>query len=142
MLKILIPVDGSENAHRAVSYAVKFAANSREPVELHLLNVQLPVISGDVKMFIPRKDVDDYYRDEGGKALAESRRLLAQSDITHSHHIIVGPLADTIATYAREKDCAQIIMGSRGMGALSGLLIGSVATKVLHLSPMPVTLVK
>lgn len=141
MLKILVPVDGSENSQRAVAEAVRFAGNSKEPVELHLLNVQLPVVSGDVKMFVGRDAVEAYYRDEGDKALATACTLLAKSGVTHVHHIGVGPIAETIAAYVKDQGCAQVIMGTRGLGSVAGLLLGSVATKVLHLVEVPVTLV-
>lgn len=57
-------------------------------------------------------------------------------------HIGVGDAADTIVKYAQEKGCSQIVMGSRGLGAVSGLILGSVATKVIHLTDIPVLLVK
>jgi nucleotide-binding universal stress UspA family protein len=47
-----------------------------------------------------------------------------------------------IAQYAKEKGCDQIVMGTRGLGTVQGLLLGSVATKVIHLANVPVMLVK
>ncbi|HEX9811647.1 MAG TPA: universal stress protein [Burkholderiales bacterium] len=44
--------------------------------------------------------------------------------------------------YAREKRCDQIYIGTRGLGPITGMLLGSVTTKVLHLSDVPVLLVK
>ncbi len=58
------------------------------------------------------------------------------------HHIGVGGEADVICQYAREKGCDQIFMGTRGLGSVSNRVLGSVATKVFHLSPVPVLLVK
>lgn len=92
-------------------------------------------------MFVGREAVESYYRDEGDKALASARVLLDKAGVAYKHHIGVGPIAETIAAYVKEQDCAQVIMGTRGLGAISGLLLGSVATKVLHLTTAPVTLV-
>lgn len=142
MPKILVPVDGSKNADRAVAYAIKFIANSKEPVELHLLNVQTPIVSGDVKMFISQEDINAYYRDLAAKALASARAALDAAGVRYAHHIGVGQLAETVIAYATDKQCEQIIMGCRGLGAVSGLVMGSVATKVVHLSAVPVTIVK
>lgn len=53
-----------------------------------------------------------------------------------------GAVAPTIDRVAREEHVAQIIMGTRGLGGVRGLLLGSVATQLLHLVDVPVTLVK
>ena len=49
--------------------------------------------------------------------------------------------APSIARLATTHHCEMIVMGTRGMGAVASLILGSVATKVLHLSPLPVLLV-
>lgn len=142
MKKILLPVDGSDNSQRAVEAAIGQAKGSSEPVEIHLLNVQAPIISGDVKMFIAEDQIKAYYHDEGIKALTKARAALDAAGIAYAFHIGVGPVAETIAAYAKEKDCGQVVMGARGLGSLTGLLLGSVTTKVAHLVDVPVTLVK
>jgi len=142
VLKILVPIDGSENALRVLRYIMSARDLYRDPIELHLLNVQLPVASGAVKMFINQQQLNDYYRDEGLAALKEARALLDKAGVAFQHHIGVGEIAHTIASYAREKDCQQIAMGTHGRGGLAGALLGSVATKVIHLADMPVLLVK
>ena len=53
-----------------------------------------------------------------------------------------GQVARTIADVAREEDVGQIVMGTRGLGGVQGLLLGSVATQVIHLVEVPVTLIK
>jgi len=53
-----------------------------------------------------------------------------------------GQYGETIANYAKEKQCDRIVMGTRGLGAVGGLLLGSVARKVIHLADVPITLVK
>jgi len=142
MLKILVAVDGSDNANRAVDYVLQLARNYREPLEVHVLNVQPPVSFGDIKKFVGQEALNAYYHDEGIKTLAAARQRLDQSAIAHTYHIGVGPVAETIANYVREHACAQIIMGTRGLSSISSLLIGSVAAKVLHLATVPVTFVK
>lgn len=141
-MNILLPVDGSDNALRATRFVIGLAQKSAAPVEIHLLTVQPPIISGDVKMFISKEDIDGYYRDEGNKALAAARAELDAAGVAYRHHIGVGHIAETIAAYVKEKGCDQVVMGSRGMGGFAGMVLGSVATKVVHLVPCPVTLVK
>ncbi len=141
-MKILLPVDGSENSLRAVRHVIAMKEQYREPVEVHLLNVQLPVASGAVKMFISQQQLNDLYHDEGVAALKDARALLDQAGVSYRHHIGVGDPAGTIVSYAREKQCRQIVIGTRGRGSFAGALLGSVTTKVIHLAEMPVLLVK
>jgi len=53
-----------------------------------------------------------------------------------------GKAAEAIAQVAREEDIKHIVMGTRGLGSIQGLLLGSVATKVIHLAEVPITLIK
>ena len=141
-MKILVAVDGSENASRAVDYVLEFARNSREPLEVHVLNVQPPVTFGEIKRFVGHDALNAYYHDEGAKLIAPTRIRLDKSSVVHNYHIGVGPVAETIVNYAREHGCQQIVMGARGLSPVSSLLVGSVATKVLHLTDIPVTYIK
>lgn len=142
VLKILLPMDGSECALRAARHIVSMRDMLRVPIEVHLLNVQLPVASGAVKMFISQQQLNDYYRDEGLASLKEARALFEQYGVPCQHHIGVGDLAGTIVEYVREKGCGQIVMGTHGRGKLAGAVLGSVAAKVIHLADVPVLLIK
>jgi len=142
MMKILLPVDGSENSLRAVQHVIAMKEQYSDPIEVHLLNVQLPVASGAVKMFISQQQLNDFYRDEGVAALKDARALLDQAGVSYQHHIGVGDLAGTIMAYAKDKQCRQIVIGTRGRGSFAGALLGSVATKVVHLADIPVLLIK
>lgn len=142
VLKILLPVDGSANAARAVRHIVDHQDWYRSALELHLLNVQLPIASGVIKTFIKKSQLNEYYRDEGLAAVKETRAHLDAAGMGYQHHIGVGEPAATILDYAREKQCDLIVMGSHGRGAFAGALLGSVAAKVVHAAPVPVLLVK
>jgi nucleotide-binding universal stress UspA family protein len=54
----------------------------------------------------------------------------------------IGPAAEIIARVAREQGCDGIVMGSRGLGAVSSVLLGSVSSRVLEITDLPVTLLK
>lgn len=141
MLKMLVPVDGSESSGRAVDHLIRKLGSYKDAVEIHLLNVQHPV-SGDISAFVSHDVIAKFHRDEGMKALVPARQKLDAAKVKYHHHIGVGDEAEVICKYAKEKGVDQIFMGTRGMGGVSNLVLGSVATKVIHLSPVPVLLVK
>ena len=143
MLKMLLPVDGSESSMRAVEFALKKRDWYKDPVEIHLLNVQPPLPFGSrVSSILGHDKVEQYHRDEAMAALKPAMQKLDAAGAKYFHHICVGDPPQIIAEFAREKNCDQIVMGARGLGTTSNLLLGSVAMKVVHLSEAPVLLVK
>lgn len=140
--KILVAVDGSEHSMRAVRYAIGVAARTSEEVELHLANAQPAITAGDITRFVSRETIESYQREEGGKALAAAREAVEQARIAYRHHILVGHAPEALAAFARREGCAAIVMGTRGMGGVANLLLGSCAMQLIHLAEVPVTLVK
>lgn len=141
-MKILIPVDGSANALRAVAHVVKSAAALKEFPQVLLLNAQWNVAAGNVKLFINQETINDYYREQGMAAMQSARAALEAAALPYQYHISVGTPAEAIARYANEQSVDQIVMGRQGQGGLRSLLLGSVVNKVLHLASCPVLLVK
>ena len=86
--------------------------------------------------------IDAYYHEEGESALRSAKQLLDEAGVGYTAVIRVGHIAETIADYAKQQRCDSLVMGTRGMGAIANLVLGSIATKVLHLVDIPVTLVK
>ena len=85
--------------------------------------------------------IDEFYLREGQEAADEARLPRRRRHRLHqSCGIRQSGRGDQ--RYAREHGCQRIIMGSRGNGALSGLLVGSVANQVLQLADAPVTLIR
>lgn len=140
-MRILIPVDGSDRSLAAVRYVIGTLAPADSGLEIHVLNVQ-PALPSAAATFIDSGTVRDFHRDEGAKALAPAGRLLDNAGLRHVASTVVGEPAETIAAYAEQRDCAGIVMGTRGLGSAAGLLLGSVAHKVLQLSKVPITFVK
>lgn len=142
-MKILIPVDGSECALRAVRHAIKMirACAGHDKPEVHLINVQ-PSLRGAVGMFIAVEDIKDYHREEGLKVLEPARKLLEEAGMEHRIHIDVGTPAHVIDRYSREFGIEQIVMGTRGHGLLADIVLGSTSEELLHVTSIPVLLVK
>jgi nucleotide-binding universal stress UspA family protein len=141
MLKLLVPIDGSQHSDRAVDYAIQRARRTRDGACVELLNVQLPMTGVNVKMFISQENLESYYRDEAMTVLQPALHRLREAGIPVEHHIGVGDPGRVTVDYAIGKQIDEIIIGSRGRGVLSGALLGSVAQKVIHLSPVPVVVI-
>lgn len=141
MLKILLPVDGSSACNKAIAHFIQLLDWYKEVPEIHLLNVQFP-FHGDISMFISQENINQYHQEEGLKDLKQARDLLDQAGIAYQYHVTVGDAAEMIVQFATEKQCDQIVIGPRGLGSIQGLLLGSVASKLIHLSSIPVLLIK
>ncbi|SEK10118.1 universal stress protein [Achromobacter sp. NFACC18-2] len=141
MKRILIPVDGSEPALNAVKALLD--ARRYDPVErVDLLAVQLPLQAGAFGSGLSQEEIDAYHQEEGEAALQAARDLLTQSGVPFETHILAGSPAETIARVADETGANEIFMGTRGLGSVSAFFMGSVATGVLSLTDLPITLVK
>jgi nucleotide-binding universal stress UspA family protein len=141
-MKILIPVDGSANADRAVEYVIQYADKLKEVPEIFLLNVQLKLVLGNVKLFIDQTTVNDYYREQGEAALASSRAKLDLAQFAYHYHISIGSPAEAVVRYSQEQQVDQIVMSTQGQESLSSFLLGSVAGKIIQMSKIPVVLMK
>lgn len=141
MLKILLPVDGSDNSDKAVADFISMINWYKESPEVHLLTVQAP-LSGNISSYISAIEIKQYHQEEGLKSLENARRLLDQAGISCQYHITVGDPAEMIVRFATEQKYDQIVMGPRGKGNIEGLLLGSVTNKVMQSALIPVLLVK
>lgn len=143
MPKFLVAVDGSGHSKKAVKALIAQSAWYKQAPEIILLTVHRPVpaIHGLTRA-VGKKGLERYYREEGEASLAECRKMLEPSGLRFESEVAVGDIAETIAARAKEHKCDAIVMGSRGLGATANVLLGSVATRVLHLADVPVTLVR
>jgi nucleotide-binding universal stress UspA family protein len=141
MVKILLPIDGSAASNKAVTDFIQLLGWYKEVPEIHLLNVQLS-LHGDISMFIDKDTIQQYHQEGGMKKLQNARELLHQAGLTCHEHIIVGDPAEIIAQFAIEQSFDQIVIGPRGLGAVKSILLGSVASKLIKLSSIPVLVLK
>ncbi len=140
-MKILLPVDGSEHAVRAAKHLVALL-QACDGHEVFLLNVQEPIDAPEIRSHMRASEIEAMQETRGGDALAPVRAVLDQAGMPYTPTVLIGPIAETIAQFATDQGCEKIIMGTRGLGAISGVLMGSVTTEVLHATQLPVTLVK
>ena len=142
-MRIIVPVDGSTSANHALEYALSLARD-RPETEVILLNVQSRETIGvsDIAAVITADADRVTAAHQSKKALRRPIHLCREAAVKFETRAELGPIAETIARIAHQIKADQIVMGTRGLGALRGLFLGSVATKVVQLARMPVTLVK
>lgn len=141
MLKMLLPVDGSTACNQAVAQFIQLLGWYKEMPEIHLFNVQFP-FHGDISLFVDQENIKQYQQQEGMKDLKQACDLLDQAGIAYQYHVTEGDAVKMIVQFATENQCDQIVIGPRGLGTVQGLLLGSVASKLIQLSPIPVLLIK
>lgn len=139
--KWLVPIDGSEIALRSIAWIIKHAAELREAPQILLINVQAALPS-DIGRFIDAETLRDFHREAGMAALAAAREQLAAAGLAPELHVLVGEAAPTITAFADSHGCTQILIGTHGHSGLAGSLLGSVAMKLVHLSRVPVLLIR
>jgi nucleotide-binding universal stress UspA family protein len=138
MTKVLVPVDGSKGAIRALEY-VAARARRGEKIDVEILYVQ-----GDARPtpYITKDMIKDWQKSERDRVFSDKKMRTLKKRLDARVTVKTGDIASVIVNLARKARCNEIVMGTRGMGRLKGLLLGSIATKVAQLSPVPVTLVK
>jgi len=136
--KILVAVDHSQMSDRAVAAARDLALLSKGEVwVLHLREREMGFKTGGL--------APDETTDEANAAMAASVDALTQDGVTAHGEVrntIFGYAAREIVAHAKEVGADVIVMGSRGRGDLAGLVLGSTAHKVIHLSDRPVLVVR
>ena len=139
MNRILVPVVGAGSDDPAIQLVTRrFAEDSA--LEIHLLNVRTP-LSRHVAQFLGRQARDDYYREEGQRALKPACEMLEARRIPYATHVRMGDKAHTIVEEARRLDCDRIVMTTARKNSLTRMLEDSTTNKVLELTDVPVEIV-
>jgi nucleotide-binding universal stress UspA family protein len=129
---ILLAVDGSPYAQRAAELVGRLAEGGDNVVVLHVTEI-MPIHGGtSVEL-----DLDG----EGMEAARRVGRELEQAGVPAKVELVrafAGHVAKIIVDVARDYGAGVIVVGSRGRGDLTALLLGSVAHKVIHLADRPV----
>jgi nucleotide-binding universal stress UspA family protein len=132
-------VDGSKPSLKAVQVLVEHCDWYRDHPAVELVAVHLPVPKVG---HLNKAQLERYYQEEGEGMLKAAKKKLDAAGIAYNAATLVGPVAETLVKHARDKRCDLIYIGTRGMSELGKALVGSTATKVLHIAETPVLLVK
>lgn len=141
--KVLIAVDGSEPSLRAVDFTIDHIG--RTPgvsfILLHVWNASAINLLGVVEA-MDENWLQGAEQRSADAALSEAIKKCEAAGVSFESMSRSGHVAESIAQTAHEEGTHFIVMGTRGLGGVEGLLLGSVTTQVIHLAQTPITLVK
>lgn len=141
--KILAATDGSEAAIRGIQYASYLASKLGCKVTLlHVVESSSSPLSIAVKGEESRRKFEEELWEAGRSIIRLSQKHLADAGIAVNYEVLEGRPADVICNYAKEQNFDLIIVGNRGQGKVSKLLLGSVSNEVVQSAPCPVLIIR
>lgn len=151
MKRIVVPTDGSAFSDRAIDMGKQLVESCKgQLILLHVANNEIPgfldVASGSATG-VPLEDFYKITEEQGARILEKAKERvkdLATQGMVETRLLTgVGAVSMKIVEFAEAEDADLIIMGSEGAGgAVKGFLLGSVTNKVLHITKIPVLVVK
>jgi len=136
--RILVAVDGSEHSLRAAEYAANLAKLIGAEIILTHCHKLYPVLVGEPHF---QKAIDKINKD-AQQLIEPYVELLKERGVPYTDRILDGSPAKMLCDVARIEKVDMIIMGSRGLNDLEGLLLGSVTHRVLKTAPCPVLVIR
>lgn len=136
--KILLGFDGSEHSQRAAKIAADIARQQKD-AQVWLVVVVEPIPGEIGKPYMGELIT---LRTNAGKELLDFAKDIIGEEISIHEELLFASPAESIIEVSKENDCDLIVMGTRGLGGLRGLLLGSQIHKVINLAHCPVLAVK
>lgn len=140
-MKILIAVDGSAYTKRMLA----FIATHEEwlgPRHSYTVLHCVPAIPHRAAAFADKAQVQAFYKDDAQTVFRPIRAFLERHGVVATFVHRVGTAGSVIAKFADQQGFDLLILGTHGHGAVAGLVMGSVATKVISLCRTPVLLIR
>jgi nucleotide-binding universal stress UspA family protein len=140
MRKILLPVDGSPHAFEAACFVIGLQPQIAQ-LEAHVVAVEPKPMDWQTHGMAPEV-IHSHLSTRAMLAMKPVLHALSEAGVTHHAHVRLGDAAENIVELCDELGCDTIVMGTRGLGRVASMTLGSVANKVLHLAKVPVVCVK
>jgi nucleotide-binding universal stress UspA family protein len=142
MHKLLVPLDGSPASDRALNHAIMLAG-IMAPMHVHVVSVhEMPHDYGRSAAYFTAEELAELEERHSREILQPAAERLSAAGVSHSIESAAGNVAEAIVASAAQHGCDTIVMGTRGLGSVASLVLGSVATTVVQLAGVPVLLVK
>lgn len=138
--RVLVPVDGSAQAYRALEYVLTHVPEASSTV-IHVADLPFEYAVEEIEGTY-LEPLLEAAQERAEDVLAEAAERAADAGVEIQTETAVGSPATEIVEYATEHAFQQIVMGSFGRSRVSRFLLGSVAERVARRSPIPVTLVR
>jgi nucleotide-binding universal stress UspA family protein len=140
-MKILLAVDGSPCTRKMLAYIAAHDELLGAGHQYTALTVVTP-IPQHAASYLPADTIRGYYHEQAEQVLQPVREFAQQNGWTLDARQIVGHPGEAVAELAESGKYDLVIMGSHGHGALTGAVLGSVATRVLAHCKTPVLIVR
>ena len=145
--KILVAIDGSKSADRALDFALDLAEKYSaqivlitvfEPLRVSVLVTEIGLSPNNLSCHL------EALLDSRKKFLLEAVKKVRnfKSGLVVSEKLVEGRPSDKIVETAKDEECDIIVIGSRGLGGIKELFLGSVSDRVADHAPCPVLIVK
>jgi nucleotide-binding universal stress UspA family protein len=138
--KILVPVDGSDNSHRALDAALLLSEKLGAKVTAIHVMEDIPVLHIQSEKLL--REVLYAYKKESQLLLSKCSEIATRKGLSINTKLLQGNVGSTILDFCEKEKYDIIIMGSRGMGNFKELILGSVSSKVVHHSRCPVLVIR
>ena len=135
--KILVPLDGSTYSEKAL----KRACDLVEAFDSKLLLVYVVEKSIPINL-LDRKEYLEILRKFGNRTLEKANTMISKKNISAKLLLKEGKIVNEIEKVAKKENCDLIIVGNKGLGSVSRLLLGSVSNKLSQSSSCSVLIVK
>ena len=139
---ILLPVDGSKHSEKAIEAAISLCKSLNYETKITILHVLPPVNYWGSEMVAANLDIQEIAKQQEERLLQPLRATIEGAGIACNVIHEQGNPADIICSIAESEHIDLIVMGSRGLGTVGEMLLGSVSHKVLQHSICPVLLIK
>jgi nucleotide-binding universal stress UspA family protein len=138
--KVLVPVDGSDNSHRALDAALLLSEKLDAKVTaIHVMeDIPLLHIQSDKLL----RELLEAYKKESQVILSKCSDIATRKGLSINTKLLQGNASSTILDFCEKEKYDIIVMGSRGMGKFKELVLGSVSSKVIHHSSCPVMIIR
>ncbi|MFQ5497137.1 MAG: universal stress protein [Nitrosopumilus sp.] len=135
--KILVPLDGSRYSEKALERACEFVgAFNSKLILIYVVEKSIPV------NLLDRKEYLNILKKFGNKTLQKANDKISKKGINAKNILKEGNIAAEIDKVVKNEKCDLIIVGSKGLGAVTRFLLGSVSTKLAQSSSCSVMIVK
>ncbi|RPH42509.1 MAG: universal stress protein [Burkholderiales bacterium] len=140
-MTILIAIDGSPASLEAARYGLRLARDGLR-TGFVLATVQEPTYLYEMVLAPNAEALERISGAVGRRVLAPAEALFEAAGVSYEREIGSGDPATALLEIAQRHGCTAILMGARGMGALRGMLLGSVSQAVIQRATVPVTVVR